>query len=279
MDLCHTRPSRDTIRDLMSDSSLEAYPERSVAMVRAFSPALQRGLLICGAIAVVLAILGTPLVADRLPDAVGPPAIALIGAVIGMIVGFLSVPSGLRQAFESYSWLGRTEVDRFQQRTGGPVPTKPEDIDRWLASTPSTSATRMGRIEVLAFVGRYDEARSELDAIQPASNEELFEAASLRQYIDWLQTGEVDHSALAAAVERLPRGSKARRMGDVNVALAEARVRFMARDPAWSDALQAVRPPLGRDASMVALRDTWLKFGALAFTIALVVSIAVLLLR
>ena len=263
----------------MSDTSLDAFPERSVAMVRAFSPLLERALLISGAIAVAIAVLGMPLVADRVPVAVGPPLIALIGAVAGVLLGFLSVPAGLRRAFEAYSWLGRTELDRFQARTGGPVPTKPADIDRWLASTPSTSATRLGRIEVLAFVGRHAEARAELDALQAASNAELFEAASLRQYIDWLETGVVDHSELAAAVERLPSGSTARRMGDVNVALAEARIRFMARDPAWSTALQAVRPSLGRAASMVALRDTWVKFGAIAFTVGLVVSVGVLLLR
>jgi|SoiMethySBSTD1v2_1073268.scaffolds.fasta_scaffold335182_2 hypothetical protein len=263
----------------MSDTTLDAFPERSVAMVRAFSPVLERALLISGAIAAVIAILGMPLVADRVPDAVGPPLVGLIGAVVGVILGYLSVPARLRRAFEAYSWLGRTEMDRFQERTGGPVPTKPTDIELWLASTPATSATRMGRIEVLAFVGRYDDARAELDAVRAASNEELFEAASLRQYIDWLETGGIDHSELAAAVERLPRGSTARRMGDVNVALADARVRFMAREPAWSEPLQAVRPSLGREASMVALRDTWSKFAAIAFTVGLVVSIGVLILR
>jgi hypothetical protein len=263
----------------MADTSLDAFPERSVAMVRAFSPVLQRALLISGVIAAVVAILAMRLVADRVSDALGPPLVALVGAVVGVTIGFLSVPSPLRRAFEAYSWLGRTEMDRFEARTGGPVPTKPGDIERWLAGTPSTSATQMGRIEVLAFVGRYDDARAELDALRPGSSEDLFEAASLRQYIDWLETGVADHSALAAAVERLPMGSPARRMGDVNVALAAARVRFMARDPGWSEALQAVRPALGRAPAVVALRDTWIKFGAIVFTVGLVVSIGVLVLR
>jgi hypothetical protein len=263
----------------MADTSLDAFPERSVAMVRAFSPVLERALLISVAIAAVVAVLAMPLVADRVSDTLGPPLVACIGAVIGVGIGFLSVSRPLRRAFEAYSWLGRTEMDRFEARTGGPVPTKRGDIERWLAGTPSTAATQMSRVEVLAFVGRYDDARSELDALPPGSSEDLFEAASLRQYIDWLETGAADHSALAAAVERLPTASPLRRMGDVNVALAEARVRFMARDPSWSEALQAVRPALGRAPSVVAFRDTWIKFGAIAFTVGLIVSIGVLVLR
>lgn len=257
---------------------LEAFPDRSVAMLRAFAPALDRAMLIGGTGAVVVAILLTTL-ARPVSAAIGPPGIALIGAALGTLAAFLSVPNGRRRAFEAYSWLGRTEIERFKARTGGPVPTKPADIDSWLASTPSTSATRLGRVEVLAFVGRFGEARVELDAVEPATPEERFEAESLRQYIEWLATGSVDRSALAAAVDRLPRGSTARRMGDVNVALAEARVRYVAGDQAWSHALEAVRPSLGRDASIVALRDTWFRFGLVAFTVALVVSAILGLLR
>ena len=152
----------------MTDTSLDAFPDRSVAMVRAFSPALERGILINGAIAVVVAILGTPLIADALPFPVGSVVVAAVGAVIGSVAAYASVPAKLRNAFESYSWLGRTEMDRFHERTGGPVPTKPDDIDRWLASTPPTPATQTSRIEVLAFIGRYAEARAELADLQPA---------------------------------------------------------------------------------------------------------------
>jgi hypothetical protein len=263
----------------MADRTLDAFPDRSVAMVRAFSPAIERGLLISGAIAVVAAILGTPLVVARLPELLAPAILAAIGTGIGVAVAYLSTPRGVRLAYEAYSWLGRTEMERFKERTGGPVPTKPADIDRWLASNPSTVKTRMARIEVLGFIGRYDEAREELGALESTTPAELFEAASLRQYIDWLESGANDFSELAAAVERLPPGSEARRMGDVNVALADARIRFMTGDAAWSNGLQAVRPTLGREASMVVLRDTWLRLAAIAFAIGFVASVVVLLLR
>ena len=259
----------------MTEQGLDAFPDRSVAMIRAFS-VLERALLICAAVAIVIAILVTPFVADRLPAA--QIVVAAIATLLGVGAAYLSVPSELRRAFEAYSWLGRTEMDRFKARTGSPVPTKPADIDRWLASTPSTPATRFGRIEVLAFIGRYDEARAELADVLPTTVEERFEAASLRQYIDWLASGEYDRTELTFAATALPHSSMERRMADVNLALADARVRWMERDPAWSTSLQAVRPSLGRDASMVVMRDTWSKFAGIAFVVAVVVSTGVLLL-
>ena len=248
-------------------------------MLRAFAPALDRALLISGAIAVTVAIVLRTLFVNGTPDTIGPPVMALVGAAVGVVAAFLSVPRGLRRAFEAYSWLGRTEIERFKARTGGPVPTKPDEIEAWLASTPSTPPTKLGRVEVLAFVGRFSEANAELDDVDATTPEERFETESLRQYIDWLATGSVDYSALAAAVDRLPPGSVARRMGAVNVALAEARVRNMAGDPDWSGPLEAVRRSLGRDASIVVLRDTWLRFGAVAFTVTLVLSLILGLLR
>ena len=263
----------------MTDTSLQAYPDRSVAMVRAFSPTLERAFLINGAIAVVVAILGTPLIADSLPFLAGTAAVAAVGALIGSVAAYASVPVPLRDAFEAYSWLGRTEMDRFYKRTGGPVPTKPDEIERWLSSTPETQATQTSRIEVLAFVGRHAEARAELATLQPRTREDAFEAASLRQYIDWLETGESDTTDLRAATAALAAGSLARRMADVNLALADARVGFVQRDPTWSTALQHVRPSLGRAATMVVIRDTWLKLAGISFALAAAVSGGVLLLR
>jgi len=259
----------------MTEQGLEAFPDRSVAMVRAFS-VLERALLICAAVAIVIAILVTPFVADRLPAA--QVVIAALAALVGVGAAYVSVPAELRRAFEAYSWLGRTEMDRFKARTGSAVPTKPADIDRWLASTPVTPDTRLARIEVLAFIGRYDEARAELADVEGTTPQERFEVASLRQYIDWLATGEYDKTDLTFAAAALPHGSLERRMADVNLALADARVRWMDRDPGWSTSLQAVRPSLGRDASMVVVRDTWSKFAGIAFVVALVVSTGVLLL-
>jgi hypothetical protein len=111
------------------------------------------------------------------------------------------------------------------------------------------------------------------------SPEEAVELASLRQYIDWLEHGTIDTSELAAAAQALSPGTQGCAMAAVTIALAEARDGFIRRDPTWSEPLESARRPLGRTASMVALRDTWSKLGGLFFIAALIAAIVVLLLR
>lgn len=263
----------------MTDRWLERLPDRTAAMIHAFSPLLDRALLVGGALAVVVAILMTPLVADRLPSPFQSVITAAVGASVGIVAAFVSFPTRLRRTFEAYSWLGRTEIDRFVQRTGRPVPVKPDDIERWLSTTPSTSESRLARAEVLAFVGRYDDARAEIAAVEGSSPEEAMELASLRQYVGWLEEGRLDLEELNAAAVRLPAGSTERAMATVTIALAKARRGFVERDPAWFVPLESVRASLGRAPSMVVLRDTWLKLAALFFIAALAASVLVLLLR
>jgi hypothetical protein len=258
---------------------VDRMPERTVAMIRAFSPALNRSLLVGGALAIAVGILGTPLLTTRLPSPLEVVIAAVLGGLIGLIAAYLAFPSKIRRAYETFSWLGRTEVDRFQRRTGGPVPAKPDDIDRWLATTRSTPATRLPRAEILAFIGRYEQARAEMAAAPTDSPEEAIELASLRQYIDWLEHGTIDTSELAAAAEGLPEGTEGRAIAAVTIALADARDRFVRRDPTWPEPLASARGPLGRAGSMVVLRDTWSKLGGLFFIAALIAAIVVLLLR
>lgn len=263
----------------MTDQWIEQLPDRAVAMIRAFSPALNRSILVGAALAIAVGIVGTPLLATRLPTPVEAIVAAVLGGVVGLAAAYISFPAKIRRAFETFSWLGRAEVDRFQQRTGGPVPSKPDDIERWLVSTASTPATRLPRAEILAFIGRYDQARAVFADPAAESPEDAVELASLRQYIDWLEHGTVDTSELVAAAEALPPGTEGRAMAAVTIALAEARQRFMRRDPTWSKPLESARAPLGRAASMVALRDTWIRLGGLFFVAALIAAIVVLLLR
>jgi hypothetical protein len=254
-------------------------PERAVAMIRAFSPALNRSLLVGGALAIAVGILGTPLLATRLPTPLEVIVAAVLGGLIGLFAAYFAFPAKIRRAYETFSWLGRAEVDRFQQRTGGPVPAKPDDIDRWLVTTPSTSSTRLARAEILAFIGRHDQARAELAAAPADSPEDAAELASLRYYIDWLEHGTIEMSELTAATEALPPGTEGRAIAAVTIALAEARDRFVRRDLTWTEPLESARAPLGRAASMVVLRDTWLKLGGLFFIASLIAAIVVLLLR
>ena len=137
----------------------------------------------------------------------------------------------------------------------------------------------MPRAEILAFIGRYDQARAEITDHSSDAPEDAAELASIRQYIDWLEHGTIDTTELAAAAAALPPGTEGRAMATVTIALAESRDRFIRRDPNWSVPLELARPALGRAPLMVAWRDTWSKLGGLFFVAALIAAIVVLLLR
>jgi hypothetical protein len=249
-----------------------ALPQRSTEMIRGFSRPLNRGSTIGAVVAVGLAIAIT--LVGR--SVITPPVaivVAIISATVATVVAVLAVPAGARRAFEAYSWLGRTEIDRFKARTGSQFPSGVDRLELWLEDTPPTPPTLYGRVEVLAFLGRPEQAATELELIEPQTAEERLEVATLGQYIDWVADGTHDTSEVATLTRGFPAGSMSRMVGDVTVALADARAAHAAGDVDWSRPLREVRPELGRSASMVALRDTWRRWWLAYFVYALLVSL------
>jgi hypothetical protein len=259
---------------------LDAYPDRSVAVVRAFQRPLNRALQTGGVVAVFVALL---LVGARVdegyPGTVGIVAIGLLGGLLGVAVAILAVPRRLRRAFEAYSWLGHDEVRRFRERTGGPVPVGREAMDQWLAATPATPTMQLPRVELLAFVGSFDEARTELDTVPATDPDVAFEVAALRQYIDWLEHDASDMGALRSAANALAVGTRARLAADVTLALVDSRMRIVHGNPAWSAPLEAIRGRLGWAPWRATLVDTWRPVGALCILAALIASVVAVLFR
>ena len=185
---------------------------------------------------------------------------AVGGGLVGWVVGWLTVPPRIRAAWRSFSWLGRTELDRFLAATGGPMP-RPGAIDAWLAAHPATSAFATARVELLSFVGRLDEARRELDALPPADPGQdavTLERLTQRQYLAWVaDTPELIPAtdALRAFLRGQPAGTPTAIEASVTVALADTRMAYVRHDPAWPAPLAAVAPGLPR-ARRILLRDT-----------------------
>ena len=270
------QPDRDALRSarLTPPVRLDMFPERSTATLRGFRPHLDRAARAGSVVAIVVA-LGLTLLGflDDSPAMARLTAITLLGAVGGTAASILVVPRGILRAFEAYSWLGRREVDRFVARTGGPVPTGVDAFEPWLAAHPSSPANALPRSEALAFVGRYDEARAELAALDSGSRGTAIdvERAVLTQYIDWLDTGRLDLADLGSVVARAPAVSAEGQMGAVSIALARSRDAFMRGDPVWYQALADARAPLGRQPRTIVIRDTWRAFVTI-FALAAVVT-------
>jgi hypothetical protein len=262
------------------DRGIEALPPRSVAIARAFSRPLNRSLVIGGVATIVVVTVMVGLgVYERVTWAIAPIVAAAIAGLVGLVVAILVLPAKIRRAFEAYSWLGHAEVERFRRRTGSPVPTKVEAMEAWLASNPPTMAMLLPRIEILAFLGRHTEARAELDKVTESRPEALFEIESLRQYIDWLEGGSTDLSALKAAAAALPTGSDARRAGAVTIAVAQTRILLVNGDANWTAPLERVRAELGRAPWRATLADTWRPIGFILVLVGLIAALVVPLLQ
>jgi hypothetical protein len=244
----------------MPTDPLAALPERSVSMHRAFRGYLDRAFWVGLVVAVVIGGLS----GFRLGTAgeVYPAAIlaAVLGGVVGSIAGWLTMPPRIRAAWRAFSWLGRTELDRFIAATGGPMP-QPADIDAWLAAHPPTSAFATARVELLTFVGRLDEARRELDALPPAAPGDdaiALERLSQRQYLAWVTDGPElvpATDALRSFLAAHPAGTPVGYEAAVTVGLADARMAYVRHDRDWPAPLAAVARGLPR-AGRIVLRDT-----------------------
>jgi len=254
-----------------------AFPERSTAIARAFGPVLQRS-SVAGALVAATVASAWVSVRPELGPIPEPLVAAPVAGAVATAVAILLVPRRVHRAFEAYSWLGRLELDRFQERFGGPALTNAEQIDAWLAAHPPTPAVVLPRVELLAFAGRYEDARRELATVEPNS-ETAFERASLIQYIDWLETGVPGVDDLRRAAGTVGQGTEARRVADVTVALAEARERAVRDDPEWFAPLEAVRARLGLAPRRVVLRDTWSKAGVAFTLVAFIAAMGASLLR
>ena len=239
------------------------YPERSTAMLRGFGGPLDRsaivGVVVCVVATVIVSIAARPIVRVDLAPLVG----AVAGAVVGLVVARLAIPAGLYKAYETFSWMGRAEVDRFESRTGGKVPLRRPDQERWLVDHPPASAYEISRIEVLAFLGYLDQAREELQDVAATDPSTAFERASLVQYIDWLSDGDSRLDALRATLAGLDLEGRQRLEAEVMIGVADARERFMRGETDWWRPLEIARPSLGAAASRVTWRDRWLRLAVL----------------
>jgi hypothetical protein len=263
----------------MTSRLVRGLPERSTAMVRAFGPLLDRALYLGLGVAIVAAALLTIAVGEQLPVAVRPLVIAIVAAVVGLLTARASMPAAALRAWETFSWLGRAEMDRFVARTGGPVPTKPATMVRWLTAYPPTPENSLPRAEVLAFLGRTEEARRSLDLVPADTPSAAFELTAMRQHLDWLDGAPVDEHALTAAADRLGDDGPERRTAEVSIAVALARQRFVDGDPGWFEPLERARPGLGRAPGRVTMRDTWRAWALIVGVAAFVVSALLSMLR
>lgn len=200
-----------------------------------------------------------PLVLAVLAGFAGSTVVSLVGfglepivrdlvsgaAFIGLSLGVLWVatPRRVVDAHGVMRWLVDAERRMWGERFGRPMPRLLFNLRQLLDWVPDGAQGLPLRIEVLAAIGRIDEARAELARLPSETAEERATEAELASFIAWCE-GEVDEAAIDRWAQELPdiEDPGARLRLRVSYAVSKARRASISRDPAAVDHLLAVRP-------------------------------------
>jgi hypothetical protein len=258
---------------LASPPGIPAFHPRGLLVAGGLGGPLQRATWVSGIVSIVATLVLVTALGDRY-SVVLAPVVAVIATALGVGLAFLTMPRRSRRAFETFAWLGRREIDRFRERTGSSVPTDPAGVERWLIDNPRSSATAFPRLELLAILGRTDEAFGEQALMPPPTTDaEAVEHALARRFTAFIATGQPDESELDALEARLPAHSDAGLELAAARAIGEARMRRAAGREDWRDPMLAVRPRLGRAATMTMVRDVWWKLALTELILSLAVGL------
>lgn len=165
---------------------------------------------------------------------------------LGLGVLWIATPRRVVDAHGVVRWLFDAERRMWSQRFGRPMPRLVFNLRQLLDWVPDNAQGLPLRIEVLAAMGRIDEARAELARLPSETAEERATEAELATFIAWCE-GTVDEAAIDRWREELPgiEDPGARIRLRVSYAVSEARRASISRDPAAVDHLLAVRPLIG----------------------------------
>lgn len=144
------------------------------------------------------------------------PVLLLGGATFFSVIAteafYLAYPPDARRAWAAFSYVGSKEVARWRAVTGRPAPATEAAMHTWLRDNEERPETRPYHAELLAVVGRVDEARAMAERIEADSTAEGFEKAALLDYIDWIDGADVDFAARLRDAERVGEAGSSERL-------------------------------------------------------------------
>jgi hypothetical protein len=167
-----------------------------------------------------------------------------------------------RDAMAVHSWLGAREVRRVLGRPSraAELMGTPDAARRWLAETPRSEELRPIRFEALLLVGRFDEARTEAEALPDGTPFESYRRSEAIAIVDDQVGLPFDEAALRAAIAAIPPGID-RTEASVSLAVTLARRALPHGD--WRRPLLDVRGLLPESDAVLLTRD----FGLTIFDI------------
>ncbi|MEX0626106.1 MAG: hypothetical protein WD402_06145 [Chloroflexota bacterium] len=232
------------------------------------------------AAALVITGFGLPLAVQAgVPWPVGLLAGTVAFAVIAVELGYVTIPGGVRRAWEGYAVVGNPGMKRWVAMVGTPVPATLPAMHRWLERNPERPETRWARAEILLLTGDLVEARAVTERMPIVSEWDRFEQQSLRVYLGWVEGGDPDFDSLREQAEAVGDPDSAERLAARGEAvIADARA-LAASGGDWKAPLIALRDEAGPRADGLLREDLrrasyrpFLLFGLILCGVVLLIS-------
>jgi hypothetical protein len=179
-------------------------------------------------------------------------ALVAAGVLLATELELHAMPLDARRSIEAYHWIGQSAIRRLERVSGRTMPRSKPAMERWLAE-PETPMDIAFRPELLAYVGRVDEARAVLARVPADTPVERFHRAVSGWELDWRQGREPEPVAFPALIDAIgPEGEPERLLAEGLDAWRRSEVALAALDDRWFAPLVAFRGRLGDQLRVVA---------------------------
>ena len=160
------------------------------------------------------------------------PLTVLGGALLFMVVStelwYLVFPGEARKSWSGFAYVGHLEQDRWRSTTGTEPPNTAKKFKEWLRDNVERPETRWAHAEMLAVVGRLDEARAMAQRIEADTPTEVYDRNAMLDYIEWIDGREIDFDARRREADTIGMPGSRERLfarGLAAIALARERAR------------------------------------------------------
>jgi hypothetical protein len=210
-----------------------------------------------------------------IPFPLEPISQIVLATLAGNAARLVARPARARRAYEAFSWLAEWEIARANELTGRGTPMRQGAVASWLAAIPDTAETGWLRVEGLAWLERYDEAREVIARMPVGTPYERFEQRQAADLIDWMTGGEGDPDGLRAAADEIPAHDEESRLrAEVALAIRESARIAAERGPEEAlEPLVRARDLLGARADNQLVRALWPRYLPVSALVAVVITL------
>jgi hypothetical protein len=239
------------------DAAIE--PGRRVGTLAAvFRRALRTSLIIANVAAGIVAfgvlVAGSQRGA-QVPILVLTPVAAVVFGVVACALLPILVRGPLRDALETFAWIGRWSSLRWRDLAGRRPPATPAAARAWLEETPVDTARVHLRAEAALLAGDLAEAGRAIDGFPADAAWDVFEREATRAEVTWMGGGRLDLGGARRALAGVD-DDMATLRGRALLATIQARGR-LADGAGWREPLEELRPALDPWADGILRAELW----------------------